>query len=173
MIGVPDPRAGELPKAYVVRRPNEDVTEEDIVKFIEERVAPHKALRGGVEFIDQIPRALTGKILRKQLKAGMAAELQNQKEDSRKAEEENVLKSKIPDVEIPDTISWPEFVFQHFEEYGDRDAIVSIADVERPDRKVEHIKGAVRVKRASIGFPHFRNSSTYTLMDLKLPLFIS
>lgn len=173
MIGVPDPRAGELPKAYVVRRPNEDVTEEDVVKFIEERVAPHKALRGGVEFIDQIPRALTGKILRKQLKARMAAEVQNHKEDSRKAEEENVLKSKIPDVEIPDNISWPEFVFQHFEEYGDRDAIVSIADVERPYRKVEYIKGVVRFKGPSIGIPHFRHPSTYTLMDPILPLFIS
>ena len=126
VIGVPDPTAGELPKAYVVRKPNEDVKEEDIVKFIEERVAPHKALRGGVEFIDQIPRALSGKILRRQLREMTKADLQTVVEDRVKEEEENVLKSKLPDVEIPENLSWAEFVFQHFDEYGDREAIVSL-----------------------------------------------
>lgn len=128
MIGVPDPASGELPKAYVVRNPNENITEEEIIKFIEERVAPHKALRGGVEFIEQIPRALSGKILRKELKQKMKADLQNLKEERNKEEGENVLRSKIADVEIPENLSWVEFVFQRFDEYGDRDAIVSLAD---------------------------------------------
>ena len=128
MIGVPDPASGELPKAYVVRNPNEDITEEEIIKFIEERVAPHKALRGGVEFMEQIPRALSGKILRKELKQKMKADFQNLKEDRSNEEGENVLKSKIADVEIPENLSWVEFVFQRFDEYGDRDAIVSLVD---------------------------------------------
>lgn len=128
MIGVPDPASGELPKAYVVRNPNENITEEEIIKFIEERVAPHKALRGGVEFIEQIPRALSGKILRKELKQKMKADLQNLKEERNKEEGENVLRSKIADVEIPENLSWVEFVFQRFDEYGDRDAIVSLVD---------------------------------------------
>lgn len=128
MIGVPDPVSGQLPKAYVVRNPNENITEEEIIKFIEERVAPHKALRGGVEFIEQIPRALSGKILRKELKQKMKADLQNLKEERNKEEGENVLRSKIADVEIPENLSWVEFVFQRFDEYGDRDAIVSLVD---------------------------------------------
>ena len=126
VIGVPDARAGELPKAYVVRKPDETITEEEIVKFVEERVAPHKALRGGVEFIDKIPRSLSGKILRRELKEMMKAEMQNLVGDRAKEDEENVLKSKYPDVEISDNLSWTEFVFQHFDEYGDKEAIVSL-----------------------------------------------
>ena len=126
MIGVPDPRAGELPKAFVVRKPDERITEEEIEKFVEERVAPHKALRAGVQFIDQIPRALSGKILRRQLKEMSKAQMETLVEDRVKEEGANVLKSKYPDVEIPDNLSWTEFVFQHFDEYGDRDAIVSV-----------------------------------------------
>ena len=126
VIGVPDPRAGELPKAFVVRKPDERITEEEIGKFVEERVAPHKALRGGVQFIDQIPRALSGKILRRQLKELSKAQMETLVEDRVKEEGAKVLKSKYPDVEIPDNLSWTEFVFQHFDEYGDRDAIVSV-----------------------------------------------
>ena len=126
MIGVPDPRAGELPKAFVVRKPDERITEEEIEKFVEELVAPHKVLRGGVQFIDQIPRALSGKILRRQLKEMSKAQMETLVEDRVKEEGANVLKSKYPDVEIPDNLSWTEFVFQHFDEYGDRDAIVSV-----------------------------------------------
>lgn len=36
------------------------------------------------------------------------------------------LRSKYPDVEIPEEVSWPEFVFEAFEEYGNRTAIVSL-----------------------------------------------
>jgi len=35
------------------------------------------------------------------------------------------LKSKFPDVEIPENMSWPEFVYQNFDKYGDTTAIVS------------------------------------------------
>ena len=59
VIGVPDVESGELPKAFVVRRG--EVTAEDIVKFVAARVAPHKKLRGGVEFMDQIPKSPSGK----------------------------------------------------------------------------------------------------------------
>ncbi|KAL9952216.1 hypothetical protein ACROYT_G039437 [Oculina patagonica] len=66
VIGVPDLKAGELPKAFVVRRT--DVTPDEIIKFVAGRVAPHKRLRGGVEFIDQIPKSPSGKILRRHLR---------------------------------------------------------------------------------------------------------
>ena len=137
MIGVPDDRAGELPKAFVVKKANHEITEEEIVKYIEERVAPHKNLRGGVEFIDKIPRSLSGKILRRELKEKVTATRlnvvdnktkeveQTKEEEHTKEEEQNVIRSKNPDVEIPDNLSWTEFVFQHFDEYEDRDAMVS------------------------------------------------
>lgn len=127
MIGVPDARAGELPKAFVVKKANEEITEEEIVKYIEERVAPHKTLRGGVEFIDKIPRSLSGKILRRELKERVAAEMKNMTDERAEEEEENVIRSKTPDVEIPENLSWAEFIFQHFDEYEDREAIVSPA----------------------------------------------
>ncbi|XP_078382022.1 uncharacterized protein LOC144664698 [Oculina patagonica] len=66
VIGVPDEKTGELPKAFVV--PKGDITPEAVVDFVAERVAPHKKLRGGVEFIDKIPKSASGKILRKDLR---------------------------------------------------------------------------------------------------------
>lgn len=127
MIGVPDIRAGELPKAFVVKKANEEITEEDIIKYIEERVAPHKNLRGGVEFTDKIPRSLSGKILRRELKEKVVAELMNVVDNRTKEEEHNVIRSKNPNVEIPDNLSWTEFVFQYFDEYEDREAVVSFS----------------------------------------------
>ena len=66
VIGIPDEKTGELPKAFVV--PKGDITPDDIADFVAERVAPHKKLRGGVEFIDKIPKSASGKILRKDLR---------------------------------------------------------------------------------------------------------
>lgn len=76
VIGVPDLEAGELPKAFVVRRG--DVTSEEIMEFVAKRVLPQKKLRGGVEFIDQIPKSPSGKILRRMLR-------EQEKERGRKA----------------------------------------------------------------------------------------
>ena len=66
MIGVPDPEAGELPKAFVVVK--DGITEEKIVAYVAEQVAPFKKLRGGVEFIVKIPTSPSGKKLRRELK---------------------------------------------------------------------------------------------------------
>jgi acyl-coenzyme A synthetase/AMP-(fatty) acid ligase len=67
VIGIPDEEAGELPKAFVVRKG--DVTEEEIMAFVAEQVAPYKRI-GFVQFIDQVPKSPTGKILRRVLKQG-------------------------------------------------------------------------------------------------------
>ncbi|KAL9963216.1 hypothetical protein ACROYT_G032394 [Oculina patagonica] len=42
------------------------------------------------------------------------------------------LKSKFPDVPIPENMSWPEFVYQDFDKYGDRTAIVTMAPIVPP-----------------------------------------
>jgi len=65
VIPVEDKRGGEVPRAYVVKREGVEVSEEDVLAYVEERVAPHKKLRGGVVFIDAIPKNPSGKILRR------------------------------------------------------------------------------------------------------------
>ena len=69
VIGVRDAEGEEVPKAFVVRQEGaSDLTEEDVMTFVAERIAPHKKVRV-VEFIDQIPKSASGKILRKDLRA--------------------------------------------------------------------------------------------------------
>ncbi|KAJ3341106.1 hypothetical protein HDU91_000755 [Kappamyces sp. JEL0680] len=75
VIPRPDDRAGEVPKAYVVLKPNESLTERDIQAYIESMVNPNKYLRGGVEFIDAIPKSPSGKILRRVLRDRQASSL--------------------------------------------------------------------------------------------------
>ena len=59
-----DDEAGEVPKAFVVTR--QDTSGQEIMDFVAARVAPHKKIRE-VEFIPQIPKSLSGKILRRVL----------------------------------------------------------------------------------------------------------
>jgi acyl-CoA synthetase (AMP-forming)/AMP-acid ligase II len=66
VIPAPDPTAGEIPKAFVVRTPGVDLTEGELMSYVSERVPSYKKVRR-VEFIDEIPRSLSGKILRRVL----------------------------------------------------------------------------------------------------------
>ncbi|OMJ09701.1 4-coumarate-CoA ligase-like 7 [Smittium culicis] len=65
--------ATEVPKAFIVLKksashsPNQYL-ENQIVNWVKSRVANHKQLRGGVEFISSIPKTLSGKILRRTLR---------------------------------------------------------------------------------------------------------
>ncbi|GFO49189.1 4-coumarate--coa ligase-like 4 [Plakobranchus ocellatus] len=65
VIGVPDQAAGELPKAFVVARPGSKLTEDQVTDFMKGKVAPSKWLRGGVQFVEEIPKNPSGKILRR------------------------------------------------------------------------------------------------------------
>ncbi|MFF7181963.1 AMP-binding protein [Streptomyces sp. NPDC008121] len=68
VIGVPDEDGNEVPKAYVVRQPHAPgLTGEDIIAFVAGQVAPYKKIRR-VEFTDTVPRAASGKILRRELR---------------------------------------------------------------------------------------------------------
>ncbi|HSR27387.1 MAG TPA: 4-coumarate--CoA ligase family protein [Actinomycetes bacterium] len=64
VVRYPDEQAGEVPKAFVVAR--NPVDPEELMAFVAERVAPHKKVRR-VEFVDEIPKAASGKILRRLL----------------------------------------------------------------------------------------------------------
>ncbi|KAL2137813.1 hypothetical protein VTI28DRAFT_8183 [Corynascus sepedonium] len=58
----------EVPRAYVVRSPQSTATEQDVAKWMEGKVIRYKQLKGGVVFVDAIPKNPSGKILRKQLR---------------------------------------------------------------------------------------------------------
>jgi acyl-CoA synthetase (AMP-forming)/AMP-acid ligase II len=64
VVRFPDEEAGEVPKAFVVAATPVDPAE--LMAFVAERVAPHKKVRQ-VEFVDEIPKAASGKILRRVL----------------------------------------------------------------------------------------------------------
>ncbi len=64
VIPVPDEEAGEIPKAFVVLKG--EITPDEIMAFVAQRVSPHKKIRR-VEVVQQIPKALSGKILRRVL----------------------------------------------------------------------------------------------------------
>ena len=67
VIGIPNERLGEAPKAFVVKK-DLTVTEDEIVNYVAGKVAKHKHLVGGVEFIDAVPKSPSGKILRRMLR---------------------------------------------------------------------------------------------------------
>ncbi|MFE0643235.1 AMP-binding protein [Streptomyces sp. NPDC058877] len=68
VIGVTTEDGTEIPKAFVVRQPAApDLTAEEVIAHVAARVSPYKKVRS-VEFIDAVPRAASGKILRRELR---------------------------------------------------------------------------------------------------------
>ncbi|KAF7557884.1 hypothetical protein G7Z17_g250 [Cylindrodendrum hubeiense] len=71
VIGIYDKsRATEVPRAYIVLRRGVKGTSEmetAIVQWLSERVSSHKRLRGGVRFVNEVPKSAAGKILRRVL----------------------------------------------------------------------------------------------------------
>ncbi|MFE1273116.1 AMP-binding protein [Streptomyces sp. NPDC058758] len=68
VIGVTDAEGTEIPKAYVVRQPSAPgLTAEEVMAHVAALVSPYKKVRA-VEFIEAVPRAASGKILRRELR---------------------------------------------------------------------------------------------------------
>ena len=65
VIGIPDEECGELPKGFIVAK---DMSDEEVHSYLEKNVAHYKKLRGGVERVDEIPKSISGKILRRVLR---------------------------------------------------------------------------------------------------------
>ena len=73
VIGAPDPEQGEVVKCFVVPK-NENLTEAELMEYCREHLAKYK-LPKTIEFLEELPKNTTGKILRKALKEQV---LQNQ-----------------------------------------------------------------------------------------------
>ena len=67
VVGVPDEYRGETVKAFVSLRPGKTVTEADLIAFTKERMAAYKYPRQ-IEFLDEVPKTVTGKVLRRELR---------------------------------------------------------------------------------------------------------
>ncbi|MGI6795715.1 long-chain-fatty-acid--CoA ligase [Gordonia sihwensis] len=68
VVGVPHESHGEEVKAFVVRRPDSTLTEQDLISWCKERIANYKYPRV-VQFVDSLPMTATGKILKRELTA--------------------------------------------------------------------------------------------------------
>jgi len=67
VIGVPHEKWGETAKAIVVKAPDADVTEADIIAYAKERLATFKCPTS-VDWADMLPRNPSGKVLKKDLR---------------------------------------------------------------------------------------------------------
>ncbi len=66
VIGVPHPKMGEVPKAFVVLKAGASATEQEIIDYMSQNVADYKVPRK-IEFRDALPKTLIGKVLKRQL----------------------------------------------------------------------------------------------------------
>jgi HIP---CoA ligase len=69
VIGVPDGRLGEVGRAYVVRRPGAVLTADDLIAWARREMANYKVPRT-VEFVAELPRNASGKVLKGELRSG-------------------------------------------------------------------------------------------------------
>jgi long-chain acyl-CoA synthetase len=67
VIGKPDQSAGEVPKAFIVLKEGMSPSEKEIMAFVNDKVAPYKAIRE-IEFRKELPISGAGKVLRRVLK---------------------------------------------------------------------------------------------------------
>ena len=73
VLGVPDDYSGELPKAYIVLKPNTSKSEsvgKELIQYVKDRKTRYKWIKV-VELVDEIPKSASGKILRRVLRDQM------------------------------------------------------------------------------------------------------
>jgi long-chain acyl-CoA synthetase len=68
VVGIPDEYRGETVKAYVSLRPGQQVTAEELIAFCRQQMAAYKYPRQ-IEFLDELPKTVSGKLLRRELRA--------------------------------------------------------------------------------------------------------
>jgi 4-coumarate--CoA ligase len=83
VVGVPEPSEhsnegvahSEIPRAYVVRAKGSNLSAEEVKEFVKSNLAPYKQLRGGVVFVDELPKNGLNKLLRRNLRDRAAKEI--------------------------------------------------------------------------------------------------
>lgn len=71
-VGLPDPYAGELPMAFVVRKPGSNVDADTLLTYCAEKISERAAIPKRIEFIDAMPLTAVGKIFRPALRQRIA-----------------------------------------------------------------------------------------------------
>ena len=67
MVGIPDDKWGEAVKGFVVVKEGVDLKEEDIISYVRTQIAGYKCPKS-VNYVEQLPRNPSGKILRRELR---------------------------------------------------------------------------------------------------------
>ena len=88
VIGIPDEKWGERPKAFVMRKPGAEVNEAELIGYLQTHIARYKVPKA-VEFVDELPRTATGK----------TAEV--------RAPRKGMGRPQQPDPGMSDTTCWP------------------------------------------------------------------
>ncbi len=78
VVGKPDALRTEIVKAYVVRKPGSDVSAGALQEWVKERLASYSYPRE-IKFLDALPMTVTGKVIRRELKAEAAREVEGSK----------------------------------------------------------------------------------------------
>ena len=67
VIGIPDEESGEVPRAFIVVKPHQSLTADEVTDFTRQHVATYKVVHD-VVFTEAIPKSASGKILRRMLR---------------------------------------------------------------------------------------------------------
>lgn len=67
VIGIPHEISGEVPKAFIIPKDGKKTNEEELREFVAKQVAVFKKIEE-VQFVNEIPKTASGKILRRELK---------------------------------------------------------------------------------------------------------
>jgi len=67
VVGMPNDMSGEVPKAFILKNKDAEVSDRELINFCKERLSHYKVPRA-VEFVDALPLSATGKILRRVLR---------------------------------------------------------------------------------------------------------
>jgi long-chain acyl-CoA synthetase len=67
VIGIPDPKRGESPMAFVILKPGQKGSEEELIQFCKENLAAYKVIKA-VRFVEEFPRNPNRKVLKRELR---------------------------------------------------------------------------------------------------------
>jgi len=67
VIGIPDEKWGEVPKAIIVLKPGERLTEDDLIQYCQKHLSRFKIPKS-LDFVASLPKSGTSKILKRELR---------------------------------------------------------------------------------------------------------